>query len=141
MTTEPYADPAFSTDDSPAVVFQNARVVLSDRVTPACDLLVKQGRIDRIGEGHVLEPGTTVVEARGLIVAPGLIDIHCHSDGRHSFFNPIRRLPRVLMKHYLAERRPTPSSFFLQLKEEKKGSASLSVRRQQNRRISCAYST
>lgn len=41
------------------------------------DLLVSEGRIKRVG-GAITEAGAAVVDARGLIVCPGLIDIHVH---------------------------------------------------------------
>jgi predicted amidohydrolase YtcJ len=45
------------------------------------DVLVKDGKIDRIGT-HLDEsqPGTIEIDATGLIVAPGFIDLHNHSD-------------------------------------------------------------
>jgi imidazolonepropionase-like amidohydrolase len=43
-----------------------------------CDILVKQGRIERIGTNLVAEPGVTVLNCRGLFVMPGIIDTHSH---------------------------------------------------------------
>lgn len=43
------------------------------------DVAVHQGRIAQIGEFEV-PPGTATLEAEGLVVAPGFIDIHSHSD-------------------------------------------------------------
>jgi dihydroorotase len=41
-------------------------------------LLVKDGRIEWLGEGEPPETGYAVLEAGGLIVCPGFIDLHCH---------------------------------------------------------------
>jgi len=43
------------------------------------DVLVRDGKIAEIGKVTIPE-GATVVDARGLVVAPGFIDIHSHSD-------------------------------------------------------------
>jgi dihydroorotase len=42
------------------------------------DVLVEDGRIVAVGEGIAYPLGTTVLEASGCIVAPGLVDIHTH---------------------------------------------------------------
>jgi dihydroorotase len=41
-------------------------------------LLVKDGRIEWLGEGEPPESGYAVLDAEGLIVCPGFIDLHCH---------------------------------------------------------------
>jgi 5-methylthioadenosine/S-adenosylhomocysteine deaminase len=47
----------------------------------AADLLVGAGRIAAIGEGIAAPPDAAVVDASGLLVAPGLINAHFHSPG------------------------------------------------------------
>ncbi len=42
------------------------------------NLLVKDGRIEWLGEGEPPEAGYAVLEADGLVVCPGFIDLHCH---------------------------------------------------------------
>lgn len=44
----------------------------------AADVAIKDGRIVRVGE--VTGTATTRLDARGLVVAPGFIDVHTHSD-------------------------------------------------------------
>jgi dihydroorotase len=43
-----------------------------------CDLLVEDGRITKIGAGLRAPSGARVVDGRGKILAPGLIDLHVH---------------------------------------------------------------
>jgi len=42
------------------------------------DVLVEDGRIVAVGEGIAYPLGTTVLEAVGCVVAPGLVDLHTH---------------------------------------------------------------
>ena len=43
------------------------------------DVLLRNGRIAEIGKS-VKAQGASVVDARGLYLAPGFIDAHCHDD-------------------------------------------------------------
>jgi len=42
------------------------------------DVVVRNGKIELIGASE--EPGLTIVDGEGLILAPGFIDCHCHDD-------------------------------------------------------------
>lgn len=42
------------------------------------DLLLEDGRVARVGEGLKAPRGARVVDASGLVVCPGLIDVHVH---------------------------------------------------------------
>ena len=42
------------------------------------DILICRGRIAQSGPDLQAPPGTPVLEARGLVVAPGFIDVHTH---------------------------------------------------------------
>lgn len=44
------------------------------------DLRIRGGKIAELGPGLSPAPGERLVEARGLVVAPGFIDVHCHTD-------------------------------------------------------------
>jgi N-acyl-D-amino-acid deacylase len=46
------------------------------------DVLVRAGRVAEVVESGSIEPGMRVIDAGGLIVAPGFIDTHSHSDLR-----------------------------------------------------------
>lgn len=43
-----------------------------------CDVLIEGHKIVAVGEGLGLPQGGEIIDAAGKIVAPGLIDIHCH---------------------------------------------------------------
>ena len=46
----------------------------------AADVLIRDGRVVAVGAVEA-GPGVRVVDAAGLVVAPGFIDLHSHSDG------------------------------------------------------------
>lgn len=64
---------------SPATLFRNARLILPERVMTGADLLVREGRIAAIGEHLVSSPDTVEIDARGLYLMPGMIDLHTDS--------------------------------------------------------------
>ena len=47
-------------------------------VLPDTDLLLRDGKLAAIGKALPLPDGATVVDARGRIVTPGLVDMHSH---------------------------------------------------------------
>lgn len=59
-----------------ATAIVHANLVLADRVVEDCPLTIEHGRIAAIGEPP--PPGAEVIEARGRLVLPGLIDLHAH---------------------------------------------------------------
>jgi len=42
------------------------------------DVIVQDGRVARIGKGLDTPSGALLCDARGKIVAPGLVDLHAH---------------------------------------------------------------
>ena len=63
----------------------NAELVMRDHLIPEAMLLIEDGRIADFGEMRSHEPpqGCEIIDAQGLYVGPGLIDIHTHAgDGR-----------------------------------------------------------
>ena len=60
------------------ILIQNARILdPKTKTDKIADLLVREGKIAEIGIIPV-EDGMEVIDAKGLILAPGLIDIHVH---------------------------------------------------------------
>ena len=68
-------------DTSPpqSILIRGGRVIdpASDR-DGLSDVLLEQGRIAAVAERLAPPPGARVIEARGLVVAPGFVDLHVH---------------------------------------------------------------
>jgi dihydroorotase len=61
------------------VLVRGGRVVdPSQKVDAALDLLLADGRVAELGEGLQAPEGAEIVDASGLVVVPGLIDVHVH---------------------------------------------------------------
>ena len=59
----------------------NAELVMRDHLIPEAVLFVEDGKIAGYGEMRTtpIPEGAQIIDAEGLYVAPGLVDIHCHS--------------------------------------------------------------
>ena len=61
------------------ILIRGGRVIDPARGTDGlADVLLEDGRISAVGRGVVADEGTTIIEAAGKVVAPGLIDLHVH---------------------------------------------------------------
>lgn len=61
------------------MLFQNARLVFPDRLTPGGSLRVREGRIAEVSTSPLaLEPGEEAIDLGGRFLAPGFIDLHIH---------------------------------------------------------------
>src|SRR6476620_1049925 len=72
---------------SQATLFRNARLAFPDFLVEGA-LLVENERIARIWiseQPSAAQAGAEVVDCQGLILAPGLIDIHNHGGKTHDF--------------------------------------------------------
>ena len=67
-----------STRDTFAIT--NATLVLPDRVIERGSVIIEDGRIAAIGADLPVLPGEEIVDARGCLVIPGLVDAHAHID-------------------------------------------------------------
>jgi dihydroorotase len=52
-------------------------VVVTPGGMKGLDLMIEAGRISRVGE-NLTDDGGRTIDAAGMIVSPGLVDIHCH---------------------------------------------------------------
>ncbi len=61
------------------VIIRSGRIIdpASDKDTVS-DLLVSDGRIKEIGKSLKAPQNAEVIDAKGLVVMPGLVDMHCH---------------------------------------------------------------
>jgi dihydroorotase len=60
------------------LLIQNGRLIdPSQNIDAALDLLIEDGKVTQIGE-NLSNEGVEVFDATGLVVAPGLIDLHVH---------------------------------------------------------------
>lgn len=74
-------------------VIINAELVMRDHLVPEAMLLIEDGRIADFGEmrNRAIPDGCEIVDAGGLYLAPGLIDIHTHAgDGVFFTEDPAR---------------------------------------------------
>jgi len=64
------------------LLIKNGRVIdPSQNLDAICDVLIENGRIAKIGENlgdAIVNRQSEIVDATGLVVAPGLVDIHVH---------------------------------------------------------------
>ena len=83
------------------IAIKNAVLVMRDHLIPGGVLLMEKGRISAYGEEGTVEiPGDSkIIDAEGLFVGPGLIDIHTHSDGRVFFHEDPAGAARHHLKH------------------------------------------
>jgi imidazolonepropionase-like amidohydrolase len=86
---KPYVDPPaeFDADRKPAlqtggnVLIRHARILTgaAKGTIPNGSILVRDGKIASVAEGEIEAPeGVTVIDAKGLVVTPGIIDTHSH---------------------------------------------------------------
>jgi dihydroorotase len=64
---------------SNALLVRGGRIIdPAQEIDKKADLLIKNGKILWLGEGTPPEEGYAVLDADGLIVCPGFVDLHCH---------------------------------------------------------------
>lgn len=79
----------------------NATLVMRDHFIPDGMILIADGRIADFGElrTHPIPDGCDVIDAAGLYVGPGFVDIHTHSDGTVFFQDDPVRASRHHLTH------------------------------------------
>ena len=59
------------------IIIKNGRVIdPANKIDDTLDILISDGKIEKIGKG--LSEKAEIIDAKGLIVAPGLVDMHTH---------------------------------------------------------------
>ena len=53
-------------------------ILVSGEGLTRADLFIKDGRVDGIETANSARPATTVIDASGKFVLPGIIDVHLH---------------------------------------------------------------
>ncbi|HUI48994.1 MAG TPA: amidohydrolase/deacetylase family metallohydrolase, partial [Acidimicrobiia bacterium] len=67
------------TSSNAALLLRGGRVVdPAGNRDEIADVLVESGRISAVGRDLTVPAGATWIDARGLIVTPGLVDLHVH---------------------------------------------------------------
>lgn len=68
----------------------NATLVMKDHLIPNATLLCENGVIADFGEKLSVPEGAEILDAQGLYVGPGFVDIHTHAAGTYWFYeNPL----------------------------------------------------
>lgn len=83
---------AFAQVEKGSMLIQNGTVItITNGVLENTDVLVKDGKISKIGKGLKAPNGTKVVDATGMHVMPGIIDAHSHIgiDAVNEATNPV----------------------------------------------------
>ena len=75
----------------------NATLVMKDHLIPNGVLFMENGIITDFGEmrNSSIPEGCEVIDAKGLYVGPGFVDIHTHSDGKVFFYDE----PKAVRHH------------------------------------------
>lgn len=83
------------------IAITNATLVMRDHFIPDATLFVEDGKIAGFGESRktAIPEGCEIIDAEGLYVGPGFVDIHTHSDGYVFFQDAPERASQHHLKH------------------------------------------
>ncbi|KFN44926.1 CIA30 family protein [Arenimonas oryziterrae] len=81
MSTTPKEAASASDGQPAATMIRGVRVFDGERVWPKADVVVRDGRIQDIGEHLAMPADAEIVEGQGRTLLPGLIDAHVHAWG------------------------------------------------------------
>lgn len=79
----------------------NATLVMRDHFIPNAVLIMDEGKIVDFGEARktAIPENAEIIDAKGLYVGPGFVDIHTHSDGYVFFQDEPERASQHHLKH------------------------------------------
>lgn len=71
------------------IAIKNATLVMKDHLIPEAVLFIEDGKISDFGEMRTtpIPDGCEIIDAEGLFVGPGLVDMHNHAGGGHWFYD------------------------------------------------------
>lgn len=94
----------------------NATIVMSDHYIPDGVILMEEDKIIDFGRKLTIPENTDIIDAEGLYVGPGLIDIHTHADGTTYFHDDPVKCSKTLLNHGVTS--VLPALFYSMNKEE-----------------------
>ena len=83
------------------IAIKNATLVMKDHLIPEAVLFIEDGIIAGFGEmrSTPIPADCQVVDAEGLYVGPGLVDMHNHAGGRHWFYDEPIEAAQFYLEH------------------------------------------
>ena len=83
------------------IAIKNATLVMKDHLIPEAVLLIEDGVIVDFGEMRLMQipEGCEIIDAEGLYVGPGLVDMHNHSGGGHWFYDEPELAAQFNLEH------------------------------------------
>ena len=69
------------------IIISNGKLILPDQIIEGKNLYIMDGKIMAITNEMLDLPNLMVIDAKGLYVSPGFIDIHVHGGGGHDFMD------------------------------------------------------
>lgn len=92
----------------------NGRIITPYRVLNQGTIVVDGAKIVNVTDANIEVPGAIEIDAKGLNVSPGFIDLHCHGGGGHSFLdgtvNAYLKAAEIHAKHGTTSIYPTALS-------------------------------
>ena len=71
----------------PLLKIYNGRILTPDRIIPKGAVVVREGKIVEVAEGDCEVGDAMSIDARGMYISPGFIDMHVHGGGGHDFMD------------------------------------------------------
>ena len=83
------------------IAIKNATLVMKDHLIPEAVLFMEDGIICDFGEmrSTPIPEGCEIIDAQGMYVGPGLVDIHNHAGGGHWFFDEPEAAAKFNLEH------------------------------------------